>query len=103
MDGASAKIKMKGSTNLREQTYDQSMIIIPKVGDTLPVIGTLAVGSSVGWGLLLLQKLFKKPIEKSVEIKYKVSGSWQDPQIELISKPKLDSETKEEDFFSNEN
>lgn len=87
MDGASAVVKVSGTTNLREKTYDQSMIIIPRVGDTLPILGTLAAGSSVGWGLLLLQKIFKKPIDKSVEIEYKLSGSWEDPVIELTSKP----------------
>lgn len=95
MDGTSAKIKIRGSTNLREKTYDQSMIIIPKVGDTLPVIGTLAAGNTVGWGLLLLQKLFKKSIDKSVEIEYKVTGSWQDPVITLISGSKTDEPEKE--------
>jgi uncharacterized protein YhdP len=38
----------------------------------------------VGWGLLLLQNLFKKSIDDAVEIEYKVTGSWDDPQIELI-------------------
>lgn len=103
MDSSSAKVKIKGSTNLREQTYDQSMIIIPKVGDTLPVIGTLAAGSSVGWGLLLLQKLFKKPIDKSVEIKYRISGSWEDPKIELVEKPQSKAKPKQELIFNNEN
>jgi uncharacterized protein YhdP len=28
--------------------------------------------------------LFKKSIDDAVEIEYKVTGSWDDPQIELI-------------------
>ena len=81
------RIKISGTTNLREQSYDQMMTIVPKVSDTLPVIGTLAAGSSVGWGLLLLQKLFEKPIEKSVEIEYKVAGPWDDPELVRLSAP----------------
>ena len=93
MDSVSAKVRVKGATNLRSKTYDQSMVIVPKIGDTLPLIGTLAAGNTVGWGLLLLHKIFKKPIEKSVEIEYKVSGRWDAPQVDLISKPKSLQET----------
>ncbi len=86
MDSVSAKVKVKGETNLRQQTYDQTMTIIPKIGDTLPLLGAIAAGSTVGWGLLLIQKLFNKPIEKSVEIEYKVTGSWQKPEVNLVEK-----------------
>jgi len=99
LDGPSAKIRIKGSSNLRAQTYDQSMIIIPKVGDTLPVLGSIAGGSSVGWGLLLLQKIFKKPIDKSVEIEYKLTGSWEEPEFTLVSKPQSESELESNDIF----
>ncbi len=88
MRGASAKVTIYGNTNLRNKTYDQTMLIIPRLSDTLPVIGTLAAGSSVGWGLLLFQQIFKKPFEKSVEIEYKVTGTWQQPELTLIPKPK---------------
>ncbi len=93
MDSDSAKVHIYGSTNLRRKTYDQKMVIVPRIGETLPVLGSLAISSSVGWGLLLFQKIFKKPIEKSVEIEYKVSGTWEDPKIELINKPNITTES----------
>ena len=104
MDSPSAKVRIKGITNLRTKTYDQTMYIIPKLGDTLPVIGAIAGGSSLGWGILLLQKIFKKPIDKSVEIEYRVTGPWDDPKIELIKKPeKAREQDNEEPFDSNPN
>ncbi len=93
MDSDSATVNIYGSTNLREKTYDQKMVIVPKIGETLPVIGSLAISNTVGWGLLLIQKIFKKPIEKSVEIEYKVSGTWEKPDIVLIEKPKATPES----------
>ena len=98
MDSTSARVRIEGSTNLREKTYDQSMYIMPKLGDTLPVIGTLAAGNTVGWGLLLLQQIIGKPIEKSVEIEYKVSGSWDEPTLTLMTK----AEDLELDSFDND-
>jgi len=104
MDSPSAKVRIKGITNLRTKTYDQTMYITPKLGDTLPVIGAIAGGSSLGWGILLLQKIFKKPIDKSVEIEYRVTGPWDDPKIELIKKPeKAREQDHEEPFDSNPN
>ncbi len=99
MDSPSAKVRIKGITNLRTKTYDQTMYIIPKVGDTLPVIGAIAGGSGLGWGILLLQKLFKKPIDKSVEIRYRVTGPWNDPRIELIKKPENPSDENPNEGF----
>ncbi len=101
MDSPSAKVRIKGITNLRTKTYDQTMYIIPKVGDTLPVIGAIAGGSSLGWGILLLQKIFKKPIDKSVEIEYRVTGPWDDPKIELIKKPDANQEENNAEPFQN--
>lgn len=97
MDSTSAKINLKGTTNLHNKTYNQSMFIIPKVSDALPIIGGLVAGSTVGWGLLLLHQILKKPIGKSVEIEYKVSGSWEEPVIERASKPKPKQDVYDQD------
>jgi uncharacterized protein YhdP len=86
MDGASARIRISGRTGLRDRDYDQTMLVIPKIRQTLPLVGGLAAGSTVGWGLLLIQSLFKNAIDKSVEVEYKVTGLWADPQLELINK-----------------
>jgi uncharacterized protein (TIGR02099 family) len=99
LDSVAAKVRIKGDTNLRRQTYNQTMIITPKIGDTLPLLGAITAGNAVGWGLLLLQKIFKKPIDKSVQIEYKVSGSWEDPNIELVAEKKLETDSNEKNFF----
>ncbi|MFV2033147.1 MAG: YhdP family protein, partial [Gammaproteobacteria bacterium] len=84
MNGPSARVNISGRTGLLDRDYDQTMIIVPKIRQTLPVIGSLAWGNAAGWGLLILQKLFKKQIDKSVEIEYKVTGTWDEPVLELI-------------------
>jgi len=84
MDGPAARLKVSGRTGLINRDYDQVIGVIPKFRQTLPIIGAVAASTTVGWGLLLLQNLFKKSIDDAVEIEYKVTGSWDDPQIELI-------------------
>ncbi|MFZ9039408.1 MAG: AsmA-like C-terminal region-containing protein, partial [Gammaproteobacteria bacterium] len=84
LEGVAARIKISGKTDIARREYDQTIIVTPKIRQTLPIIGAVSAGSTVGWGLLLLQNLFKKSIDKAVEVEYRVTGSWDDPQIELI-------------------
>jgi uncharacterized protein YhdP len=84
LDGPAAKLKISGKTGMVNRDYDQVIGVTPKLRQTLPIIGAIAASTTVGWGLLLLQNLFKKSIDDAVEIEYKVTGSWDDPQIELI-------------------
>jgi len=92
MKGTSVDVKISGKIGLRERNYDQTLLVIPNIRHTLPVIGSLAAGSAVGWGLLLLQNLFKNAIDKSVEIEYKVTGPWENPQVDLVKKTVIEKE-----------
>jgi uncharacterized protein (TIGR02099 family) len=84
LDGPAAKIKISGKTGIIDRNYDQVMRVTPKIRQTLPLLGAVAVSTTVGWGLLLLQNLFQTVIDDAVEIEYRVTGSWDDPQIELL-------------------
>jgi uncharacterized protein YhdP len=63
----------------------------------LPVIGSIAAGSAVGWSFLLFQKIFGSIIDKAVEIQYTVKGTWDDPEIVQIEKTKPEQETLRRD------
>jgi uncharacterized protein (TIGR02099 family) len=84
MDGPAAKIRISGKTDIVNRDYDQLIRITPKIRHTLPLIGAVAASTTVGWGLLLLQNLFKTAIDDAVEVQYHVTGSWDDPEIALI-------------------
>jgi uncharacterized protein YhdP len=84
MNGPAAKIKISGKTGIINRDYDQVIRITPKFRHTLPLLGAVAASTTVGWGLLLLQNLFKTAIDDAVEVQYHVTGSWDDPKIELM-------------------
>ena len=84
LEGPAAKIKMNGKTGIIARNYDQRVRVTPKLRHTIPIVGAVAAGTTVGWSLLLLQNLFKKTIDDAFEIEYRIYGSWDDPQIELI-------------------
>ncbi len=80
MEGPAAKIRIRGRTGLIDRDYDQVMRITPRYRDVL----NLALLLQSNWGLLLLQNLFKKQIDQAAEIEYQISGSWDNPKIELL-------------------
>lgn len=85
IDAPAAEIRMRGRTDLEERTYDQTMIVRPGVGSALPVIGALAggpVGAAAG---AALQQIFSKPLGGISEVRYSVTGSWQDPVMEPVA------------------
>ena len=84
MEGVAAKIKISGKTGIIARDYDQVIRVTPQIRQTLPLLGAVAASNAVGWGLLLLQNLFKTVIDDAIEIEYRVTGSWDDPQIELL-------------------
>jgi len=85
IDAPAAEILMRGQTDLADRRYDQTLIVRPGVSSALPVIGALAggpVGAAAG---AALQQIFSGPLSGISEIRYSVTGSWDDPIIEPVS------------------
>ena len=85
IDAPAAEIVMRGRTDLADRRYDQTLIVRPGVGSALPVIGALAggpVGAAAG---AAIQQIFSGPLSGISEIRYSVTGSWDDPVIEPVS------------------
>lgn len=83
---SSAKIHIKGDVGFADQSYDQTISVRPQIGKTFPTLGAIAggpVGAAAGF---LVQGLFDKQLKKGNEIIYKVTGTWDEPEIELIEK-----------------
>jgi uncharacterized protein YhdP len=85
IDAPAAEIRMRGRTDLRERTYDQTMTVRPGVGSALPIIGAVAggpVGAAAG---AALQQIFAEPLKGISEVRYAVDGSWESPRIRPIA------------------
>jgi uncharacterized protein (TIGR02099 family) len=81
-----ADIVVSGRTGLRSKDYDQLMDVQPHAGATLPIVGALAAGPVGAAAGLVMQGLLNKPIGKAVARRYKVSGSWEKPQITQLAR-----------------
>jgi uncharacterized protein (TIGR02099 family) len=82
--GSAAEIGLAGQTNLRDRSYDQTAVVTGQLGASLGVAGALAGGPVVGAALLLFSQVFKEPLKGVTRGYYRITGSWDDPQIRRI-------------------
>lgn len=86
LSSSAAKISLRGSTDLVAQRYDQVMTVQPGVGNTLPVLGAIAGGPGGAAAGLALQGLLHDELGEATQVRYTITGSWQEPVIEPILK-----------------
>jgi uncharacterized protein (TIGR02099 family) len=87
--GSAAEIGIAGRTSLRDRTYDQTAVVTGQLGASLGVAGALAAGPVVGAALLLFSQVFKEPLKGATRGYYRITGSWDDPQVKQIEAQEL--------------
>ena len=86
MLGPSADIRITGRTGVRQHDYDQEVLVTPHLGVALPVVGAIAGGPIGAAAGLAMQGLLGKGINRAGQAHYKVTGSWDKPDIERIAR-----------------
>jgi len=79
MEGPTARVEMKGETDLHKETQHLFIKVTPYISDTLS-IAALAGGPVVGAAAFVAQKLLKDPINKLAADEYEIAGTWDNPQ-----------------------
>ncbi len=85
IDGPAASIAIRGSANLRAQTFDQTIEVRPKAGNLLTVAGAIAggpVGAAIG---AAANAVLQKPLGQIASRTYRVTGPWKEPKVEVGS------------------
>lgn len=87
--GSAAEIGIAGHTSLKLRTYDQTAVVTGQLGASLGVAGALAGGPVIGAALLLFSQVFKEPLKGVTRGYYRITGSWDDPQVKRIDAREL--------------
>jgi uncharacterized protein (TIGR02099 family) len=90
IDGSSARVTMTGSVDLNRETQDLHVRVLPKLGDSVSLLGAFAAGPVVGIGSLIINKVLGNPLDKLVSFEYNISGAWSDPQVTKIGQTVVD-------------
>jgi uncharacterized protein (TIGR02099 family) len=86
IEGPAAEIRISGRTGLKAQDYEQTMEVLPRASNVLPVVGALAggpAGAAIG---AVAQAVLARPFKQMSRTLYSVGGSWSDPAIEVLER-----------------
>jgi len=82
--GSAAEITVKGRTGLRNHDYDQQMVVIPHIGNSLPVVGAVVggpIGAAAGFAV---QTVLGKGLNHVAIKRYHITGSWDKPVFTAV-------------------
>ncbi|MBI3186788.1 MAG: hypothetical protein HYZ31_02810, partial [Gammaproteobacteria bacterium] len=98
IDSKVAAISMQGRIGLVTEDFDQTITVVPVVGNTLTLIGTVAGGPVTGVLVHVFQKLLR--VDRIARYKYTVKGSWDKPKVTVLDAPQ---DANKENSKNNEN
>ena len=93
IDGPAAEIRIHGSADMRNETYDQTVEVFPKAGNLLTAVGAIAggpVGAAIG---AAANMVLKKPLGQLAAKTYHVSGPWKQPKVDVVARSQAQSES----------
>jgi uncharacterized protein (TIGR02099 family) len=82
---STADIRITGTTDLLDQTFEQSVRVTPKIGTGVALAGAVAGGPLVGAAVFLADKLTGGAVEQLGSYEYQVTGPWKKPVIRRVA------------------
>lgn len=87
MRGPAAKVNMSGLADLKQESVQLRVKVIPKLSEGVAVAGALLGGPIAGVGALAAQKLLRDPLEEAISQEYMVTGPWHAPDVARLNLP----------------
>ncbi|WP_140908336.1 YhdP family protein [Cognatiluteimonas lumbrici] len=84
--GPAAEITIRGGADLRAQTFDQVIEVVPRTGNLLTAVGAIAggpMGAAIG---AAANAVLRKPLGELSAKTYRVTGPWKDPEVEVVGR-----------------
>jgi uncharacterized protein YhdP len=80
--GPVGTILLEGSTDIVDESLDMQAVIVPNLDVSGAALAAgIAVNPLIGLGAFVTQWLLKAPLARSMTVRYRISGSWDDPKI----------------------
>jgi uncharacterized protein YhdP len=86
MQGAQATVMTQGSADLRHETQDLRVLIVPKFDATGAALATMAINPAIGLGTLFAQWALREPLIAAGTSELHITGPWADPQVQRIER-----------------
>ncbi len=84
MKGLNAVVRVRGSADLRAETQDLTVVVIPEINAGTASLAYALINPAVGLGAFLANYLFRKPLSEAFTSAYQVTGPWSHPKVQQI-------------------
>ncbi len=81
MAGASAAALMSGSVDLRNETQQLHLVVLPEIDASTAALALGVANPILGLGAFLAQYVLRDPLSKVFALEYDISGTWDNPTI----------------------
>jgi uncharacterized protein (TIGR02099 family) len=85
IDGPAARVIMRGDADVARETQRLSVTVQPELGGTA-ALGIALINPIAGVATLLAHKILQNPLNQMFGFDYIVTGSWDDPKVEKLSR-----------------
>ena len=91
MRGVQAAVLMEGSADLRQETQDMRVVVVPEINAGTASLAFAAINPAVGLGTFLAQMFLRKPLAQAGTREFQVTGPWDDPKVERVQRKLVDA------------
>ena len=86
ISGPAARVLMSGEADLKNETQRLEVSVQPDLGSSA-ALGVAVINPLAGVATLLADKILQGPLSKAFSFDYLVTGKWEDPKVERLSRP----------------
>ncbi|WP_259375470.1 YhdP family protein [Ideonella alba] len=84
--GLQAAVLVEGSADMRRETQDLHMLVVPELNAGAASLAYAAVNPAIALGTFIAQYLLREPLQQAGTREFRVRGSWDQPQVEAIER-----------------
>ncbi|MGM0766965.1 MAG: YhdP family protein [Pseudomonadota bacterium] len=82
--GPSGAFRLSGTTDMTDENLDMQLVVVLPLTQNLPLAALLmGAGAPIGGALFVLDKILGDPLSKLTSASYSVTGSWDEPEVNL--------------------
>ena len=89
MRGVQATVLMEGSADLKRETQDLRVAVVPEINAGTASLAYAAINPAVGIGTFLAQLVLRKPLQAAGTREFHITGPWAEPKVDKVERSLL--------------
>ncbi len=84
MKGVNAAVLMDGEVDLAQETQRLRVLVVPEIDAGTAALAAALINPAIGIGAFVAQLVLKGPLAQATTREFRVTGSWDNPEIEPV-------------------